>query len=259
MASILLWRIVERQTKVYEYDATSTDHRAEILQAFIERSKPQPYFSEWHDLIATPFRYPLPVLHTFHARFRPPNSQRNVLYASEQIATCLHEHAYHFYRLRKGMTKIPKTGQRTLFSLKLIPGAVATNIRKFPNWKKIVSPKDYSASHRFVDEHPKAKIIRYPSCRDPRHRDNYAVLDIRKIEKNIGSEEVISFSFDNRAKKLNWFSLGVKIDLENQYRDAFLESIERGVDELEDGQGIETEDLERRLEVRRTLKKMPKK
>jgi antitoxin YefM len=43
-----------------------------------------------------------------------------------------------------------------------------------------------------------------------------------------------------------------------QYKEAFLASIDKGVAELDAGQGIETDELERRLEVRRKTQKVKK-
>jgi len=111
------YRIVEHQNKIYEFNATSTDERAELLQSLIERTKPEPYFHEWHELIASPFRYPTPIGVNHGARFRPPGSMRNVLYSSKEAETALFEHAYHFLKFRLGMKKLAKTGQRTLFSI----------------------------------------------------------------------------------------------------------------------------------------------
>lgn len=208
--SATVFRIVEHQSKTYEYNATTTPERAQILASLINKTKPDPYFTEWHDLVATPFRYPLPVLPPYQARFRPPNSMTNVFYASEQIETSQHEYAFHFLRFRLGLKKTKKTGQRTLFSVKVIAENM-DDITEHADIKKIMDPIQYAASHEFIAQHPKIQVIRYPSCRDPERRHNVAVREISALEKKLQSEETISFSYDRRNHEILWIESGVRI------------------------------------------------
>jgi hypothetical protein len=208
--SAIVYRIVEHQSKTYEYNATTTPERAQILESLINKTKPDPYFAEWHDLIATQFRYPLPVLPPYQARFRPPNSMTNVFYASEQIETSQHENAFHFLRFRLGLKKTKKTGQRTLFSVKVISENLI-DITENADIKKIMDPNQYAASHEFIVKHPSIQVIRYPSCRDPEKRHNVAVREIIALEKKLQSEETISFSYDRRNHEILWIESGVRV------------------------------------------------
>ena len=47
-----------------------------------------------------------------------------------------------------------------------------------------MNKNDYSASHQFVTANNKITFIIYPFCRDPKQRDNTAILDINHLAKN---------------------------------------------------------------------------
>ncbi len=111
-----LWRVVEHQHKIYEYKVTTTDRRAELLKEMVEKTKPDPYAHQWHELIATPFRYPVPVGAEYAARFKPVGMMKNVFYGAGIEQTCLYEHAYWFFKLRLGMSKGRKTAPALLVS-----------------------------------------------------------------------------------------------------------------------------------------------
>ncbi len=209
--SLLGHRIVERQVVTYEYKATSSTENAEILEQLINRTKPAPYHAEWHDLIATPFRYSLPVPSNYQARFRPQNSMTNILYASQVDITAYFEHAYHFLRFRLGMKKIKKTGQRTIFGIKILREEDIQDIAHHPHIDSIMNPSDYSSSHSYVVDNPGVKIIRYPSCRDPEHRLNYAIRDITTLEKKILFEHTISFAYNSKQHSMEWIELKLNI------------------------------------------------
>jgi hypothetical protein len=202
---------VEKQSVIYEYNATSTNDRAEILQELINRTKPEPYYSEWHDLIATQFRYPLPVGLKYQARFRPPHSMANVLYASELKTTAQYEHSYHFLKFRLGLKKTKRTGQRTLFSIKVLQGIYIDDLSNHPDLAALTDPNDYTASHRYVQENPSSQVIRYPSCRDPERRCNIAVRDISALDKQAHSEQILSFSYDRKKHAVTWLDTGLQI------------------------------------------------
>ena len=216
MAAFSLWRVVEHQNRIYEYNATSTESRAERLKRLIEKTKPEPYFYDWHELIASQFRYPLPVALAYQARFRPPGSMKNVFYASQEIQTCLAEHAYYFMRLRRGLKKVKETGQRTLFSTKFVKGVRVTDLTSHPRIQQMTDPNDYSASHQYVNENSQVTVIQYPSCRDPERRPNFAVREIKALEKTIEREKTISFAFDRKKETMYW--------IEENYRVSFSEA-----------------------------------
>ena len=67
-----VFRVIEDQASVYGYKATEDQEEAIQLEVLIELTKPKLNFSEWDTLIATQFRYPLPVGESYSARFRPP-------------------------------------------------------------------------------------------------------------------------------------------------------------------------------------------
>src|SRR5690348_15899593 len=75
-------RVVEDQVKLTSYRATEDAEKAIQLEILIDLTKPPKRQIEWHELIYTPFRYNLPVLPRFQARFKPPYFQKNVFYAS---------------------------------------------------------------------------------------------------------------------------------------------------------------------------------
>lgn len=207
-----IWRVVELQTRIYEFNATSTDRRAEILRKLLEDTKPQPYLHEWHELIASQFRYPLPVPSRYQARFRPAGSFQNVYFAAKEVPTSLFEHAYYFLRLRKGMKKAKRSGQRTLFAARLIPSAQIADVSGRQDVAALTDPSNYLASHQFVQQNPTVKVIRYPSCRDPDRRPCYAVRDIQQLEKSIERETTISFSYDPARLRISWQEPRIQVD-----------------------------------------------
>ncbi len=205
------YRIVEHQNRIYEYNATSTEVRAELLQSLLERTKPEPYSYEWHELIATPFRYPLPVGLNYAARFRPPGSMKNVLYSSQEVETTLYEHAFHFLKFRLGMKRLAKTGQRTIFSVRFVKNAPVTDISQRSDVTEICDPSGYESSHAFVAANPDVGIIQYPSCRDPKRRSCFATRDIKFFEKEIGNSSPISFYFQKKKHSIHWIENGLTI------------------------------------------------
>lgn len=204
MTTVALWRVVEHQSEQYEYRATSTTEMGDVLHDLIEESKPTPYCHEWHDLIATSFRYPLPVEARFEARFRPAGSMKNVLYASEYEETTLYEHGYYFFKLRIGVEGLPPAGSRTIFSPLLRDRMQAVNLYDHPQVDEITDPHSHTASHSFVRENSDVAAVRYPSCRDPERRPNYVILDIRALEKRIGTQKPITFSYNRSTSTLHW-------------------------------------------------------
>lgn len=198
------YRIIEHQNKIYEFNATLTDERAGLLQSLLERTKPEPYRHEWHELIASQFRYPVPVGVNYSARFRPPGSMKNVFYSSREVETTLFEHAFHFLKFRLGMKKLAKTGQRTLFSVFFVSDVPITDVSHDPAIEAIMDPNHYAASHAYVATHPDVRVIQYPSCRDPRQRSNFATRDIECLRKEIEQSQTISFAYHKKDHSIHW-------------------------------------------------------
>lgn len=206
---INLFRIVEHQASLSSYRATQNEELAVQLELLIEMTKPKTFYTEWHPLIATPFRYNPP--HP-HARFRPPYG-KNIFYGSFMDDTTLYEHAFHFIQQRIHLKIKTETGTRTLFSAEANNNTVL-DITNEDNITELMNKNDYSASHQFIETHPKATFIIYPSCRDPQQRMNAAILDINVISKNIASETSINFFYDNKKKQMLWIDrqLAIKWD-----------------------------------------------
>jgi hypothetical protein len=209
-------RIVESQSRLYAEQATSSYEKALYLESILEETKPKLPAEGWHPLIATPFRYPLPVSPSYQARFRPPFFSKNVLYASRDLRTILYEHAYHFLRERVHLKAIRESGQRTAFTL-FISSTHITDLHKHPDIRRIMDRRDYAPSHAYIQEHPEAEVLLYPSCRDPQAGDNYAVLDVLSLAKHIGSQETISYYFEPDQPSIVWMDYGLRIAWKQVY------------------------------------------
>lgn len=194
-----LYRIIENQAALSSYKATKNEAEAVQLELLIEKTKPKNPYHEWHPLIATPFRYSPP--HP-SARFRPPYG-KNVFYGASCDETALFEHAFHFMKQRLHLNFDTDTGLRTLFSLESNDDA-AFDFMKFPLTTAALDKSDYRASHEFILNNPNLSFIRYPSVRDPHHRANAAVLDIKHLNKNPTTEHTIQFFYDNKHKIMLW-------------------------------------------------------
>lgn len=203
---IELARIVEHQASLASYRATQDEDRAVQLELLIEATKPANPYLEWHTLIATPFRYAPP--HP-EARFRPAYG-KNIFYGSCVEETALYEHAYHFMKQRRHLNLQTETGVRSIFAINADDQA-ALHIQNHKNMSAIIDKNDYTASHEFMKDNADTTFIIYPSCRDPQHRDNAAVLDIQHLDKNPPWEKAIKFFYDNEAKKLLWMDYKLHI------------------------------------------------
>jgi hypothetical protein len=203
---IELVRIVENQSGLSSYRATQNEDRAVQLELLIENTKPKNLFINWHPLIATPFRYTPPHPQT---RFRPAYG-KNVFYGALIEETALYEHAFHFMKERMHLKNKADTGIRTIFYVNA-NDIHAINIRNHPACSSIIDRHDYSASQKFVEENPKNTFIIYPSCRDPKQRDNAAVLNINHLEKEPKWESTIKFFYDNKKREVSWLDYNIHI------------------------------------------------
>jgi hypothetical protein len=203
---IELVRIIESQASLSSYRATQNEERALQLEFLIESTKPKNDYSEWHPLIATPFRYSPP--HP-NARFRPPYGT-NVFYAAFIEETALYEHAFHFIKERRHLKITSDSGIRTIFFVDA-DNYNALQLKNYANCSQIMDKNDYSASHQFIISHLNIKCIIYPSCRDPKQRDNAAILDIVLLDKKLKWESSIRFFYDNQAQQITWIDYDLHI------------------------------------------------
>ncbi len=196
---IELVRIVEHQATLSSYRATQNEERAIQLELLIEMTKPANKQQAWHPLIITSFRYNPPHQ---QARFRPLYG-KNVFYGALLEETALYEHAFHFMKQRLHLNIKTATGIRTIFSVDA-NDASSINISNHPDCHQIMNKIDYSASHQFVTTNTQITFIVYPSCRDPKQRNNAAILDINHLAKNPKWESTINFFYDNQARQISW-------------------------------------------------------
>ena len=209
-------RVVEDQAKLTSYRATQDEEKAIQLEILIDLTKPPMPKLGWHDLVATPFRYDLPVMPQFQARFRPPYFSKNVFYSSGIIETALFEYSYHMMRqrihLQVGKRRVKnETGIRTGFSVDADDSA-AVGIHSLGNAAAILDKADYSASHTFVKSDPNINFIVYPSVRDPKHRDNMAIMNISFLSPKIKAERQLNFFYDYKKKKVTWIDEKLSIE-----------------------------------------------
>ncbi len=208
-------RVVEDQARLTSYRATQNNEKAIQLEILIDLTKPALKETEWHDLISTPFRYILPVLPHYSARFRLPYFYKNVFYAASCLQTATYEYSYHFMRQRLHLQQRRKrirneTGTRTGFSVEVNDSSVL-RLHDYPNLQKLLHRSDYSASHIFIKEHPDSNFIVYPSVRDPEHRDNMAILEMKLLGKTIKVERQLSYFYDYKKKLITWIDLKLAV------------------------------------------------
>lgn len=203
---IELIRIVEHQSTLSSYRATQNAEHAVQLELLIEMTKPRNIYQEWHPLIATPFRYNPP--HP-EARFRPPYG-KNVFYGALLQETALYEHAFYFMKERRHLKSKTETGVRTICCVEAY-NTPLTQIKNHSDFSCIMNKNDYSASHQFIIDNPKATFIIFPSCRDPEQRDNAAVLDINHLVKHPAWEATIKFFYENHKQQMHWLDYNLQI------------------------------------------------
>lgn len=195
------FRCIEDQAYDSLRQLTDTQEEFEFLEDFVEESKPAyPFASQYHYLIQTPFRYPLPVPDRFAARFRPPFSSRNVFYASATESTSLYETATYFLKERvhlPGLSHEPEA--RTMFSVG-VDDLNAYALSGHPAITQIMDRNSYSASHAFIEAHPEIDVLLYPSCRCAQQGINVAVFAIERLEPSPSTMVDLRFSYDSSAK-----------------------------------------------------------
>lgn len=207
-----IFRIIQDQSVSYSSEATGNSAGlAKQLEILFQRSTEavRKQYVGWHKLIRSPFQYPLPVKTLYQARFRPPQSLKNVFYGSVEEETAFYEFAYHYVKERFHLVS-GDTCDRTSFSVEL-NNKTEFKIHNNPKVAFIMDPFSYSGSHNFVNSNPNYTVICYPSCRDPIKRDSYAVLDINMLAKNQKSNRNITIIWDASLKELTCIDLNIKL------------------------------------------------
>jgi hypothetical protein len=207
-----IYRVVESQPNSYAADATDNNiEKAKQLEILLQRNTEdlRKKYADWDKLIRGPFLYSIPVAMKFQARFKPPGSDKTVFYGSRTDTTALFEHAYHFMQERLHLS-FSENGNRTLFSVGL-DNKIEYRIHNDTDIQKIMNPDDYSASHSFISTHSGKELICYPSCRDPKQGDCYAVFSIHLLEKVLKTNMAISFIWDAHTGEIYWSDLDLKI------------------------------------------------
>lgn len=191
-----LHRIVEYQAKTVTRHTTDTQQEYEYIEGLVEGIK-TPLPATGHDyLIATPFRYPLPVAASYQARFKPPLSSKHAFYGTEQFRTCGYETAYHWLRQRVHLKELSQTAEpRTHFQVKFHDSHLM-DIRHDPGIDVLMNRHDYGASHRFVEGHPAISSMLYPSCRDPDRRPCVVTFRIETLGKKPEDLHALYFIYD---------------------------------------------------------------
>lgn len=207
----MLHRIVEDQAShTPTRTITETPDEYDFIEDLIEQSKPVIQTTTHHYLIKTQFRYPLPVLPKFSARFRPPHSQRNVFYGSLERQTSFYEAAYHWLQERIHVKDLGQTAEpRTHFTVEFIDPH-STDISKHKDIDRIMDRHDYSASHDFAQKHPNLSSIMYPSCREPQRGKCAAVFELMTLGEKPLSNEALFFIYNPDLRSCTIEGLGVE-------------------------------------------------
>lgn len=181
------WRVVESQSRVATMKIVDTVSEQEILEAELERSKPQipTECAHLHWLLATPFRYaPYPS----GSRFRRARQRDGCLYAAERAETAVAEAAFYLllFTLDAPGAILPRNPrERSAFSFRYRTVA-GLDLRAPPldaDAARWTDPVDYAACQDMADAARGAEVdvLRYASVRDPGAGSNLAVLACRAL------------------------------------------------------------------------------
>ncbi len=195
-----LHRIVEYQAKTVTRHTTDSQQEYEYIEGLVEGIK-TPLPATGHDyLIATPFRYPLPVAASYQARFKPPLSSRHAFYGTEEFRTCSYETAYHWLRQRVHLKALSQVAEpRTHFQVQFHDSQLM-DIRHHRSLESVMNRHDYQASHRFVEKHPSLSSILYPSCRDPQQGACVVTFRLETLGKRPEVLHTLSFIYDRQHR-----------------------------------------------------------
>lgn len=195
-----LGRIIESQSEAVTRRMTDNEEEFEFIEGLVELTKPPIPQTSHNYLIATPFRYKLPVPPQYAARFKPPLWSKNAFYASFEFETSAHEYGYHWLRQRihlEGLSQQiePRTHLTVEFDdINLI------DLRNHENKAAIMSRTNYQASHEFVLQNPNTTSILYPSCRTPNDGTNIVTFEINTLSNEPLSSRPLHLLYDSRSK-----------------------------------------------------------
>ncbi|MBI5130798.1 MAG: RES family NAD+ phosphorylase [Rhodopseudomonas palustris] len=179
------WRIVEAQHQSATMKLTDSLAEQALLEQIIEDTKPPipPDCDGLDFLLMTPFRYS--AINPWGSRFRRPNADAGVFYASGQPSTAIAETVFHrlMFFAESPDTPWPQNpAEYTAFAVELSSDRVL-DLAALPDDQRstIMSYRDYGAAQAFSEaaRAAGAEIIRYPSVRDPQGGANVAVLSPR--------------------------------------------------------------------------------
>lgn len=114
-------------------------------------------------------------------------------------------------RQRRHLKLETETGTRTLFFVDA-DNREARSIHHEQQFASILDKNDYLPSQQFVEYNPQASFLVYPSCRDPLHRDNAAILEIRHLAKYPKWESSIKYFYNYENSRLTWINYQLRID-----------------------------------------------
>ncbi|ABD05078.1 conserved hypothetical protein PA1030 [Rhodopseudomonas palustris HaA2] len=179
------WRIVEAQHQSATMKLTDSLDEQALLEDIIEDTKPPipPDCDGLDFLLMTPFRYS--ATNPWGSRFRRPNADTGVFYASGHPATAIAEAVFHRLRFFAESPDTPwpqNPAEHTAFAV-LLESDRALDLATLPppELAPLMRRDDYAAAQSFSDaaRAAGADIIKYPSVRDPQGGANVAVLSPR--------------------------------------------------------------------------------
>ncbi len=179
------WRIVEAQHQSATMKLTDSLEEQTLLEDIIEDTKPPvPADCDGLDfLLMTPFRYS--ATNPWGSRFRRPNAEAGVFYASAQPSTAIAEVVFHRLQFfgESPATPWPQNpAEYTAFAVELASERVLDLIARPPDDLAMIMHLQTYAAGQSLSEAARiagAEIIKYPSVRDPQRGANVAVLSPR--------------------------------------------------------------------------------
>ena len=148
-----------------------------------------------HELIKRSFIFTQPTPPHFAGRFKPPAINLNVLYASAHIRASVHEAVYYFLKERVNINFSAQSEKKLAFGM-LIDVQTFHDVRNHADVQKMMSKTSYAESHNYYLANQGLDGVIYPSCRyTHRMNENFAVMNINKIDPNLNNSDKFEFSF----------------------------------------------------------------
>ena len=174
-----VWRVVEAQHIASTMKLVDTLSEQKILEDELEAVKPQipPHAESLHYLLARPFAF---QDYPRASRFRPSGISEGVYYAAEHVETAIAEMSFSrllFFTESPACSWPTQPGDYTAFSVP-IATQNAIQVSDLQDGHKALHPHDYSKSQELALKIRQASgdTIIYRSARDPKHRNNVALL-----------------------------------------------------------------------------------